>query len=488
MAVIGLDIGTSGCKCTIFHDNGKVSSHEYKSYQLILSQKGWMELDPNVVWEAVLTVLKFTVLRHRGSEIRGVCISSFGEAGVLINKNGEVLYNSILYADPRGEEQCKHLIEKMSPWEITKRSGHNPALMYSALKLMWLKDNYPEILNASYKFLQYSGFILYKLCGEIREDYSLCSRTMLFNVVEKKWDDKLLNSTGLEHDLFPDVIKTGEIAGKITLNMAEETGLSKNTVVILGGHDQITAAVGGGVIKNGMAMNGMGSVDCITPIFNNVNINRYMQKYSYACVPFVFDDFYVTYAFNYAGGSLLSWYKKNFGRGNYDKNSKSNCDPSGILVLPHIMGAATPYMDTKSTGAILGLSVNTDNNTLYQAMMEGVAFENKVNIDCLCESGVEIERLTACGGGSRSRDFLQIKANILNIPIDILEFEEAGTLGAGIMAGTACGLYENIKDGVDQWVNIIDTIYPDGQKHAKYMQLYSKYKKMYTGLKSIMSD
>lgn len=486
MSVAGLDIGTSGCKCTIFEQDGRITSYAYKDYPIIVQHNGYMELNPNVVWSAVKSVIRKATNQHNGSTIKAMCITSFGEAGVLIDKKGEVLYNSMLYADPRGEAQCQQLIEKLGRWEITSRSGHNPKPMYSAPKLMWLRDNELKLFSNAEKFLQYSGYILYKLSGEKYEDYSLSSRTLMFNVRDKKFDDLLLSAAKLDKELFPQPIQTGRPISEIGSLMAAEIGLPKGTILVLGGQDQIAAAVGGGAIYDSMAVNGMGSVDCITPIFNKPNINKDMEKYSYGCIPYVIDNHYVTYAFNFAGGSLMRWYRDNFGHASYTEMEQSaSKEPTGLLVLPHIMGAATPYMDAESKGAIIGVTVDTDNSTMYRAMMEGVAMESKINIDCLDSAGVKINRLTACGGGSRSNMWLQIKADVFNMPIDVLEVEEAGTLGAAVMAGSACGLYKDIPDGVDKLVKLKKTIYPGESNREKYTEIYERYKRLYNIIREI---
>lgn len=480
MSLAGLDIGTSGCKCTIFEDDGKLSSYAYMGYPLIIGDDGYMELSPDSVWKAVLTVIKESVAKHTGSKIMAMSITSFGEAGVLINRNGNAIYNSMLYSDPRGEEQCQNLIDKLGVWGITSRSGHNAKPIYSAPKLMWLRDNEPEIFKNAYKFLQYSGYILFKLSGEVREDWSLSSRTLMFNVLKKHWDDTLLDAAGLDKELFPEPIQTATPSGVITDAMANETGLPSGMMLVLGGQDQIAAAVGGSALGAGMAVNGMGTVDCITPIFGKPIINMDMEKFNYGCIPYVLSDHYVTYAFNFAGGALMKWYRDNFGHKSFGElEAGAPNEPTEILVLPHIMGAATPYMDTDATGAIIGLTVDTDTSTLYRAMMEGVAFEAKNNIDSLQSAGVHINRLTACGGGSRSNLWLQIKADVFNMPIDVLEVEEAGTLGAAVMAGAACGVYNSIQDGVELLVKVKKTIQPDSKEHQKYMEIYDRYKKVY---------
>ena len=486
MSILGIDIGTSGCKCAIYEQDGKEGTSTHRSYNLITNKNGFIELDPNEVWAAAESAIKELTKKHSGSKISALCITSFGESGVLIDRSGKPLYNSILYADPRGENQVKEIINRLGEEEIIRRSGHNPAAMYSAAKLMWLKEYEPEVIENAYKFLQYCGYVCFRLTGEIREDYSLCSRTMMFNVFEKKWDDVLLKAAGLDSELFPEPIQTGIRAGEVVGTVARKLGLPNALPVILGGHDQIAATVGCGVLEPGTAANGMGSVDCITPVFGQESINFEMQKHNYGCVPFVIDNHYVTYAFNFGGGSLLKWYKENFGRESFEKMSENMCEePTGILVMPHIMGAATPYMDTGSTCAVVGLGIDTDRYTFYKAMMEGIAFEAKINIDCLAGSVIKVGRLRACGGGSRSQARLQINADVLGLPIDVLETEEAGTLGAAIIAETALGVYPDIKDSAARLVKVKKTICPRHEKHLAYMEIYEKYKRMYEGMRYI---
>lgn len=486
MSIAGLDLGTSGCKCTIFEEDGRVSAYSYKDYPLILSKNNYIELNPDVVWTSVLHVIKKAVCEHNGSKIKAVCITSFAEAGALIDKNGRILYNSILNADFRGQEQCDRLIDKLGSWEITRRSGNNPKALYVTPKLMWLKENEPEMFKNAYKFMQYSAYVLYKLSGEIKEDWSLAARTMAFNVVEKRWDDIIIEASGLEKSLFPESVPGGKQAGVIMPKMVNETGLPSGTILVLGGIDQVAAAVGAGALNTSCTINSMGTVDCITPIYDKPKINKAMQHYNYGCVPYVIADHYVTLAFSFAGGALIKWYNDNFGVGSYEKmENLAPKEPTGILVLPHIMGAAAPYMDPETTGAIIGINIDDDKYSMYKAMLEGVAYETKINIDCLKKAGTKINKLTACGGGSRSKMWLQIKADILNIPIDLLDFEEAGTLGAAIMAGTACGAYKNLEDGVEQLVKVKETIYPNEKSHQRYRELYRRYKRVYYAVRDI---
>lgn len=497
MSIAGLDIGSGGCKCTIFNDNGNVSAYDFAEYKLIQGRYGYLELNPNSVWDAVQKVCLKAVSKHNGNKIKALCITSFGESAVLLDKRGKVLYNSMMYSDPRGEDQCQKIIKKLGKTQIMNRSGLSPHPMYSACKLMWLKDNEREIYDKIDTFLQYGDFILYKLSNEKFVDWSLASRSMLFNVINKNWDSFLLDGMGLDKKILPTTVKAGVPVATITKDAAELTGFPDGTILVLGGQDQVGAALGAGMLKKGQAVNGMGSVDCITPVFDKAIINDAMGDAGFACVPYVKENHYVTYAFNFSGGSLLRWYRDNFGLEDVEiakqkgisafsvMESKVPTDPTGMLVLPHWQGAATPYMDINSVGAIVGFNMNTDRYKVYRALMEGIAYEMKMNILSLNDAGVNIDRLTACGGGSRSQVWLQMRADIFNLPIDVLEVEEAGTLGATILAGIACGLFKSIEDGVARLVKIKKTYNPNQKNHEIYMDYFEKYQKMYKHIKQI---
>ncbi len=497
MAVAGLDIGTGGCKCTIFADSGKISTYSYMEYSPEKTPSGYIELNPELVWNSVRYVLKEAAKGHPSKDIKALCITSFGEAGVFLDKSGNVLRNSLLYTDFRGSEQSREFLDKLGMDEIVNRSGHTPHPMYSFSKIMWVRDNEPEIYKAADTFLLYANYILYKLSGSKFVDWSLASRTCLFNVVDKKFDETLLNAAGIDSDIFPAPVQPGTAVAEMKTDIANELGLGNNVKLILGGQDQICAALGAGVLSAGDAVNGIGTVDCITPLFDRPVINPKMTDSGFSCVPYMIPNHYVTYAFNYSGGALLRWYMENFGRGallamestssDIYSSLESNApnEPTGLLVLPHFQGAATPYMDIDAVGAIIGLTLDTDAFSLYRGLMEGVAYEAKVNIDGLSEAGISINRISTCGGGSRSPMWMQIRADIINIPVDVLEVEEAGTLGAAIMAGTACGIYSSLKDGVNNLVRIKKTYYPSRKNNEIYKNQYFKYKKLYSIVKEV---
>lgn len=506
MAVIGLDVGTTGCKCTIFSSEGKQCAYSYMEYRMVNPGHGQYELNPSEVWAAVKNVISSAVAKYKKpsdrncEEITAICVSSFGEAGMPIDAYGNILYNSILYMDSRGASQCETLAGKIDNTKVMSLTGHRIHPMYTLAKLMWFKENRPDIYARTWKYMLFEDFILYRLGNKPYIDYSLAARTMAFNITEKKWANTILDAAGVRPDIFSEAVPSGTIVGTLSGEVADEIGLSSNVRLVTGGHDQVCAALGGGVHAGGDAIYGIGSVECITPAFNGPRLGKTMLDNNFSCVPYVIDGMYVTYAFNITGGSLLKWYRDNFapsviaeaissGRSVYALlDERAASEPSNILVLPHFAGAGTPYMDVNAQGAIFGLTFDKGAGHVYRAMLEGTTYEMLYNLELLESSGIYISELRAAGGGARSDLWLQIKADIMGKKVVALDIDEAGTLGAAILAGSATGIFGSVSEAVKLMVKPRKEYYPDPRNSAIYRDMYEKYKKMYDAVKSVMAN
>ena len=497
MALMGLDIGTTGCKATIFDESGSILSYAYREYHLISSAPGHFEIDPEVVWTGVLQVIAKAVAQCSGEKVTAICVSSFGEAAVPVDRQGRVLHNSLLYTDTRGSSQCGYLTEKLGLEKIMALTGVHAHPMYTICKILWFKEMLPELYERVWKFMLFEDFILFRLGGEACIDYSLASRTMAFNVVTKKWESEMLEAAGIESGLFSKAVPSGTVIGEISRAVAAKTGLPTGIKLVTGGHDQVCAAIGGGIIHPGMAIDGIGTVECITPVFNRPLLQPYMMKNHFACVPHAVDGMYVTYGFN-TGGSLLKWFRDNFSAGEALEAEKTGMSiyafmdsraaekPTDILVLPHFAGAGTPYMDTSARGAFIGLSFGTNRNILYRSLMEGVTYEIMLNMEYLVGAGVEINEIRAAGGGARSDLWLGIKADMTGKKVVALKADEAGTVGTAILAGVATGVFSSVGQAAEVMVKTGKEFYPDQQNHEFYKEQFIRYKRIYQKVKEIL--
>lgn len=486
MSLIGLDIGTTGCKAMAFREDGASLAGAYAEYGRAGAEIH--ELDPDEVWRRVREVLRGVALRCAGDRPRALAVSSFGESVVPLDEGGNVLHNSILYTDPRGAGQCADLTEKLGVRVIMRKTGLKPHPMYSACKIGWYRDCLPDVFRRTKRFLMFEDYILWKLGAEPAVDYSLASRTMAFNVTALAWDEEILGACGIGAEQLARAVPSGTAAGRISPHASDDLGLPRGLLLVTGGHDQVCAAVGAGVLGDGSALDGTGTVECIAPVFGRPMLDERFLGNNFACIPYAVPGSYTTYAFNFTGGSLLRWYRDNFARaeaaaamqpgaGAYDLlNAGAAKHPTDLLVIPHFAGSGTPQMDPRARGAILGLRFEADAGTIYRALMEGVTYEMAYNIECLKGCGIAITELRAVGGGAKSDLWLKIKADITGCRILSPDAEEAGAAGAAMLAGVACGAYRTLGEATPAFVRIKKEVDPDPRDSEFYLEQYARYK------------
>jgi xylulokinase len=498
MSILGIDVGTSGCKATVVDPEGRILGRGYQEYAVSRPAEGQAELDADTVWGAVQTViLQSLAAPGVGHGVQAISVSSFGETVVPIDRDGRALAPGILYFDPRGGEQAAALGDRVGPGRILQITGIALHPMYSICKIMWLQRHRPQLFDRTWKFLFFADLVLYRLGARPVTDHSLASRSMAFDVVRKRWSPELLAAAGIDQALFGEAVPAGTALGPVARELAGALGLHPGALLVAGGHDQACAALGAGAIRPGLAIDGMGTTECITPCFDRPVINARMAASSFACVPHVVPDAYVTYAFSFTSGSLLRWYRDRFGAAQVAEAGRRGVDPyqvlieqaaagpSGLYVLPHFAGAATPYMDSAAVGAIVGLGLDTSPGRIIKGILEGLTFEMMVNLARLAEADVAIHELRATGGLARSDRMLQLKADMMGLPVSSLAVEEAGTLGVAILAGTACGLYTSLAEGVARLVKLRATFRPDPQQHRIYQEHFQRYQRLYPAVRAV---
>lgn len=499
MKIAGLDIGTTGCKCTVFDGRGDYLGKAYRDYPVHRSV-GSHEIDISAIMEGVYEVIREMAAKF--PDIAGLGVTSFGETFVLTDEEGNPLHTAMLYTDPRGAEECRELKEKMGERNIAHITGLRPHEMYSISKLMWIKRHWPEIYGKARHAFLMEDYVVFHLTGNAQIDYSLASRTMAFDIHRLDWSDRILEAAGIDKALLSSCVPTGSIAGEILSTAASKTGLSKQTQIVSISHDQVAAAVGAGAFDAKVAVDGAGTVECLTPIYEEMpDIDKMYEGY-FSVVPYVFPGTYVAYAFSYTGGALMQWCVETFAgekreiareqgisvnellEQEYQK--KHSDGPSGMLVLPHFAGAATPYMDTGSKGAILGLKAASVAADIYRGCMEGVTYEMYLNYQALAGSGIRFEKLNATGGGAHSAVWMQMKADVLNLPITALKTVDAGTVGSAMLTGVAIGMFRDLKEAARLMVEETVTYEPRQEIHEKYLEVYERYRRLYDAVRPLM--
>lgn len=504
MKIAGLDIGTTGCKLTVFDQSGVYLDNSYQDYPVSRKSKEH-EVDARAIMEGVLSVMKQMACKY--PDIAGIGVTSFGETFVMADERGTPLHPAMLYTDQRGAEQCKALTRQMDGKTIASITGLKPHEMYSISKIMWMKEHKPEIYSQAKHIFLMEDYVVFGLTGNAQIDYSLATRTMAFDITTLKWSDELFKIAGIEKALMSKAVPTGTPAGFILPEIAEKTGLSKETQIVSISHDQVAAAVGAGVFDSSKAVDGAGTVECVTPVYDGLPELDVMYEGNYAVVPYVIPGKYVCYAFSYTGGALIQWCVDTLAKKEKEvakeqgisvnellERSGSQAgaevpgqeEPTGLLVLPHFAGAATPYMDTGSKGAIIGLTAGTQVGDIYRACMEGVVYEMLLNMECLKDSGIHFQMLHATGGGAKSELWMQMKADMLNIPITALKTADAGTVGSAMLTGIAVGCFENLEDAAKHMVEKKKVYTPNPKMHEQYVEVYKRYRKLYQAVRPLV--
>lgn len=487
MKLLSVDVGTTCCKCQLFDENGEILCYKSEEYGFLsVGKENYIDLF--AVWQK----LKAMILSLEHKDIASICISSLGESFVLLDENDNVLFNPMLYTDVRGEEEAEWVEQKVGNEKIFNITGVTAHSMYSLYKLLWIKNNHPDLFAKAKKAMLVCDYLGYLLTGERVIDYSLASRTGAFDIRKLCFSTELLEEVGIPVGLFSTPFRAGHIVGKLKDGLIKELGLTTVPYLVLGSHDQVCASLGAGAINKGDAVDGMGTVECITTLFDKPSSDIRMGIQGYPCVPYVVGGLYCTYILNYSCGSTVNWFRKKIMHGycGDEKDyfvymeSKMDNEPTGIYVLPYFGGASTPYQDLNAKGAILNLTTKTEDYQVYKAIMEGTAMEMRFNGETVKKYGIKINSLVATGGGANSDTWLKIKSNVQKVQIKTLRSSEGGLCGCAMIQAVAMGIAENYEQAKKIFV-VYDKHYLPSEKDCeKYDDHYSKYKKIYKTVRS----
>ncbi len=493
---MGVDIGTSGCKAAVFDENGNQMALAYREYDLLSPQPGWAELDSDEVIDKCFAVIREAAANTPGGNVGGLGIGSQGEAFVPVDKEGRVLSNAIVSSDSRAADYAVKWPREFDETKLYEITGHTAHPLFSLFKLLWLRDHRPEIWAQAVKFLCFEDFLQFRLGVDPAISWPLAGRTMLFDVRRHVWSTDLLDAVGLTADKLARPLAGGSVAGRVAPETARDLGLAEDAFVVTAGHDQPCGALGAGVTSPGVAMYATGTVECITAAFSEPVFTENLRSNNLCTYDHVVPGMYATIAYSLTGGNILKWFRDEFGMVEVQEAQKAGKDaydlilanvedkPSGLLVLPYFTPSGTPYFDTELAGAMLGLRLSTTRGEFVRALLEGVTYEMRLNLEILQESGCEVRELRAVGGGAKSDLWTQLKADIMGKPVAVLNVTEAVSLGAAMLA-RAADTDESLAELVERWIRPIGMKLPRPENAAVYDEQFATYRQLYPLLKKL---
>lgn len=487
MSLLGVDVGTTGCKAVAFALDGRQLAAAYEEYDVSRPRPGWAELEPGPILAQVKRCIAKVAAACRADPVRALAVSSLGEATVAVDRDRRPLAPSILNFDSRGEEFLPALRQRFSDERLYDITGNTLGNHFGLTKLMWLRQHQPATYARAECFLPWAGFVAHMLGAEPCTDYSLANRLLLFDLERCEWSADLLEASELAGEKLPRLAAAGTVVGAVAASVAAELGLPPGVAIVLGAHDQCANSLGSGVVEPGQAMWGMGTFICMVPVFvgrrpTDAMVPRGLNTEHHA-VP----GLYVTFLYN-QGGSLVKWYRDTFAAVEHAEAKKRGVDvydallaevpagPSGLLLLPHFTATGPPRFITNSSGVIAGLRLETRRGDILKAVLEGTTFYIRESVEALPGAGIEANEFRAVGGGSKSDVWVQTCADILGRPFVRPRVTEAGALGAAILAGVGIGAFATCQEGAAAMVAMGSVFEPDMARHAAYEPWFAKYR------------
>ncbi|MYA92247.1 MAG: hypothetical protein F4Y30_02320 [Chloroflexi bacterium] len=498
MSLMGVDVGTTGCKVVAFEHDGTVLAQAAREYPLLSPQPGWYELDPEQVWSFLCDCLREVNAQLRGDPVTALALSSQGEAMIPITRDGTVLANSPVSSDRRNTRQSAELEAGLGRESIYAITGQPMDTIYTVPKVLWWREHLPHLLDESWKILCYVDFVAYRLGAQAAIDYSMAARTLAFDVHRLDWSDGLLAAGGLRREQLATPVPSGTIIGEIPRRLADDLGFRGAVAVVTGGHDQPAGALGAGVLVPGRAMLSIGTTEAMVAVTDAPRPE--MLACHVSCYPHAAPGSFIALSGNQTGGRLLRWYRDELAAAERAEAASSGRDvyevivdqvedtPGELLLLPYFVVSGNLYSDSKPNGALLGLSFDSKRADIVRAILEGLAYEQALGLRKLNEIGVEINELTAVGGGARSDRWMQMKADICAVPVSVLHTSEAASLGVAMLAGWATGVYASLDEAAQQLIRVRKTFSPRPDRAEVYQRQLTRYVQLYEALKPIYQD
>lgn len=458
--LLGIDLGTTGLKVALLTEAGRLIGSEYHEYPILSPRPGYAEQDPQAWWQGFVAACKRLKEAWPADfdRIAGIGICGQMHTQVYLDGQNESLRPAITWMDQRSSGIVDRINQAEDAAALVFQETKNFATTtYTAPQVKWVKENQPDVWDRVARILVAKDFVKFKLTGEMVTDYSEASGTLLFDVEERAWSDRLFEFFGFPRSLFPDVLPSDEIIGRITREAAEVTGLKEGIPVANGSSDNSAAALGAGMVNAGQVTLIIGTAGVISVCSDRPLID---PEHRTLCWHYCLRDKWVTLGITQTAGESLNWFKNAFDKGEdedasadvfeeYDQAvAKVPAGADGLIFLPYLNGERTPYWDPFARGVFYGVSLSTDKARFIRAIMEGVSFALRNNIETVESLGIEIDEVRAVGGGLKSPAWLDILGRILKKPIVTVGEQDTANLGNILLCGKALGIYPSLENTV----------------------------------------
>lgn len=497
--IIAHDLGTTGNKATLFDNAGCLLSRAFHPYTVEYAHAGWAEQSPEDWWQSVCKSTQRLLFESATPPSEVACLTFSGQmmGCVAVDRFARPLRNAMIWADNRAIAQTDWIAQHMDSSALYRLTGHRLSSSYSLAKILWVRDNQPELFRGTHKFLQAKDFIIARLTGEFVTDPSDASGTNLYDLERGTWSADILEMAQLDEAHLPAIHASTTVVGAVLPAVSAEVGVPAGTPVVLGGGDGACAAVGAGVITQGSAYNYLGSSAWLSLATPQPILDPAQRIFTFAhLVPGLFAPMGTMQA----AGASYQWARNQLGAGEVQRAAKQGINPyelldhqaslspagaNGLIFLPYLLGERSPRWNPSARGAFLGISTRHTRSDLLRAVLEGVAYNLRIILDILTAQDASITAIRVIGGGARGRFWNQILADIYKLPVQkLLVSEEATSMGAAVAGGIGVGLYPGWEIAM-QMNEISETLVPDDSYSKMYERRTELFNKIYEALEPL---
>lgn len=493
--VLGIDVGTGGTRAVLIGRTGEIVSSATCEHAPFASPRiGWAEQDPHDWYRAAGSAVRQAISAAAidASEISAVGLAGQMHGAVLLDENNEVLRPALIWCDQRTQAQCDWLNTKIGERKIIELTC-NPALTnFTLTKLLWVRDNEPEIWKQFRRVLLPKDYIRFRLTGEHAMDVAEASGTLMLDVAHRRWSEAMMSAAGLPMSCLPRLYESPEICGRICEAGAAHTGLKPDTPVVAGAGDQAGGAVGMGVVRGGTVSATIGTSGVVFAANDSPAIDPQGRVHTFChAVP----DRWHVMGVTQAAGLSFHWFRDLLQTGSsdlsYDELTQEAATvppgSNGILWMPYLMGERTPHLDPNARGTLTGLAASHGRAHVIRAILEGVAFSLKDTFSLFEEMKVPVRTVRLGGGGARSQLWRQIQADVYNHEVEILAAEEGAAYGAALLAGVGASFWASVDEACDAVVKVQQRVRPDPVAVKALEIQYQNFRRLYPALKPLFA-
>ncbi|HEY8936718.1 MAG TPA: gluconokinase [Cyclobacteriaceae bacterium] len=487
--IIGVDIGTGSTKAVSINTSGQVLFSTSASYPTLSPKPGYSEQAPELIWQAFIKCIQQTV--NKLGQPKGIALSSAMHSLIAVNENGDPYANMITWADNRSAAVAESIKHSAAGEMIYEQTGTPIHSMSPLCKIIWLKENEPELFAKTHKFISIKEFIWHKLFQLFEIDHSLASATGLFDIEKSEWNVNALTRAEIDSKKLSSPVSTGTIRNTLSPEVATQLKLETNTSFIIGASDGCMANLGSFATEPGIAALTIGTSGAIRVGNTKPTLNFNAMTFNYRLDEATF----ISGGPVNNGGATLKWFIQNFLSRNLNSPDDYNAilqeiesieaGADGLLFLPYLLGERAPIWNSNAQGVFFGINSQHKQAHFTRAVIEGITMALYHVANAMEESGLTIKQIHVSGGFVRSKIWIQILSDIFNKKVCLINPEDASALGAAYMALKSLGLitnYDQIKP------DAIETYLPDSRRHRIYASNFLRYKKVYNSLKEIMNE